>query len=52
MSNNTSTGFGIGTIIAVVLSWMTWKSIGWAIIHGLFGWLYVFWWLIFHWDGS
>jgi len=34
-------GVGLGTIIAVVLSWSRNKSILWAIIHGLFGWLYV-----------
>jgi len=34
-------GLGLGTIIAVVISWSRNKSILWAIIHGLFGWLYV-----------
>lgn len=32
---------GLGTIVAVVVSWSRNKSILWAIIHGLFGWLYV-----------
>ena len=45
-------GFGIGTILAVLLSWTTWHSIGWAIINGIFGWLYVIYWLIFHWTGQ
>ena len=34
-------GVGLGTIIAVVVSWSRNKSILWAIIHGLLGWLYV-----------
>jgi hypothetical protein len=34
-------GVGLGTIIAVVLSWNRNQSILWAIIHGLLGWLYV-----------
>ncbi len=34
-------GIGLGTIIAVVISWTRNKSILWAIIHGLLGWLYV-----------
>lgn len=34
-------GVGLGTIIAVVLSWNRNKSILWAIIHGILGWLYV-----------
>jgi hypothetical protein len=34
-------GVGLGTIIAVVVSWSRNKSILWAIIHGILGWLYV-----------
>ena len=34
-------GIGLGTIVAVVISWSRNKSIFWAIIHGIFGWLYV-----------
>ncbi len=34
-------GVGLGTIIAVVISWSRNKSILWVIIHGLLGWLYV-----------
>jgi hypothetical protein len=34
-------GVGLGTIIAVVVSWSRNKSILWAIIHGILGWVYV-----------
>ncbi len=34
-------GVGLGTIIAVVVSWSRNKSILWAIIHGILGWFYV-----------
>jgi len=34
-------GVGLGTIIAVVVSWSRNHSILWAIIHGILGWLYV-----------
>jgi hypothetical protein len=34
-------GVGLGTIIAVVISWSRNKSVLWAIIHGILGWLYV-----------
>lgn len=34
-------GIGLGTIIAVVVSWSRNHSILWAIIHGFLGWLYV-----------
>jgi len=39
-------GIGIGTVMAVILSWTTWHSIGWAIVNGIFGWLYVIYWWI------
>ncbi|HMI78686.1 MAG TPA: hypothetical protein VK484_07825 [Ferruginibacter sp.] len=34
-------GVGLGTIVAVVVSWSRNKSILWAIIHGILGWLYI-----------
>jgi len=34
-------GIGLGTVIAVVISWTTWHSVVWVIIHGLLGWIYV-----------
>jgi hypothetical protein len=34
-------GVGLGTIIAVVVSWSRNKSILWAIVHGILGWFYV-----------
>jgi hypothetical protein len=34
-------GVGLGTIVAVVISWSRNKSILLAIIHGILGWLYV-----------
>lgn len=34
-------GVGLGTIVAVVISWSRNKSILWAIIHGILGWFYV-----------
>jgi len=49
-SNSTGSGFGIGAVIAAVLSYTTWHSIGWAILHTLFGWAYVIYWMIFYWD--
>ncbi|WP_179354084.1 hypothetical protein [Winogradskyella vidalii] len=34
-------GVGLGAVIAVVASWDRNKSILWAILHGILGWLYV-----------
>jgi hypothetical protein len=40
-------GVGLGTVIAVVISWSRNKSILWAIVHGILGWLYVIYALLF-----
>ena len=37
----TVTGFTLGTVVAVALSWSVNKSILWAILHGFLSWLYV-----------
>jgi len=36
-----STGFGIGSLIACCWSWSTNHSILWAIVHTFCGWFYV-----------
>ena len=38
-----SAGIGLGSAIAVAISWSLHKSILWAAIHGFFGWFYVIW---------
>jgi len=38
-------GIGLGTAIAVVISWSVNKSIFWCVIHGVCSWAYV---LYFH----
>ena len=40
-STTASTGISLGSAIAVAISWSMYKSVLWAIIHGIFGWLYV-----------
>lgn len=35
------TSIGLGSILAIVLSWTRNESILWAIIHACLGWLYV-----------
>lgn len=34
-------GIGLGSALAVAISWSLHQSILWAILHGVFGWLYV-----------
>lgn len=41
MDNSTSTGIGIGSVLAIVASWSVNHSIGWAILHGFCSWFYV-----------
>ena len=36
---------GFGAVLAIVMSWTANKAILWAIIHGVFGWLYVIYYL-------
>jgi hypothetical protein len=37
----TQTGIGLGSAIAIVCSWQRNRSIPWAILAGIFSWLYV-----------
>jgi hypothetical protein len=37
----TEIGAGLGTVIAVVLSWHRNRGILWAILHGVLSWFYV-----------
>jgi hypothetical protein len=36
-----SSGISFGSALAMVISYAKWHSILWAIIHGIFGWFYV-----------
>jgi hypothetical protein len=38
-------GISFGTCLAIVISYAAWKSIPWAIFHGLLSWVYV----IYYW---
>jgi hypothetical protein len=40
------TGISFGTALAIVISWSLNKSVLWAILHGIFSWLYVIYYLI------
>ena len=54
MENNKSTnvkktvksGITFGSALAIVISYTTWKSVGWAIFHGLLSWVYVIYFLL------
>ena len=39
-------GIGMGACLAMIISYAKWQSIGWAILHGLFNWVYVIYYVI------
>jgi hypothetical protein len=40
-SSSVRSGIGLGSVIAVAISWSLYQSILWCILHGIFGWFYV-----------
>jgi CHASE2 domain-containing sensor protein len=45
-----SSSIGFGAVLAIVMSWTVNKAILWAIFHGIIGWIYVIYYLLFHSD--
>lgn len=41
-----SDGVTVGAALAMIISYVKWQSIGWAILHGLFNWFYVIYYII------
>ena len=41
-----TSGISFGTALAMVISYTTWHSVGWAIFHGLLSWVYVIYYVI------
>ena len=41
-----TTGLTFGAALAMVISYVTWKSVWWAILHGALSWVYVIYFLI------
>ena len=39
-------GIGLGAVLAVVISYVKWGHIGWAILHGMLNWIYVIYYII------
>jgi len=45
-------GIGFGSVVAIVISYVKWHSIAWAILHGIFSWFYVIYFIIkYGWNG-
>ena len=39
-------GIGFGSALAITISWSIWHSVLWAVIHGVFSWGYVIYFLL------
>ncbi len=39
-------GISLGSALAIAISWSVNKSVLWAILHGVFSWLYVIYYII------
>lgn len=39
-------GVNLGAVLAVVISYSKWGSVGWAILHGILNWAYVLYYII------
>ncbi len=46
VTKNVTKGLSFGAALAMVISYVEWHSIGWAIFHGLLNWAYVIYYLI------
>ena len=41
-----SDGLTVGAALAMIISYVKWQSIGWALLHGLLNWIYVIYYII------
>ena len=48
-SNTETAAYMFGATIAAILSWHSFHAVLWAILAGIFSWLYVIYYLIVHW---
>lgn len=46
VTENITKGVSFGAVLAMVISYVKWQSIGWAVLHGLLNWGYVIYYVI------
>ena len=46
VTENIGRGVGFGAVLAMIISYVKWESIGWAILHGILNWGYVIYYII------
>ena len=47
-SSYVKAGISFGTALAMVISYVNWHSVLWAAFHGLLGWFYVIYYVLFY----
>ena len=48
ITTSVQTGISFGTVLAMIISYVNWHSIGWSIFHGILGWAYViYYWILY-----
>lgn len=45
-TENVKKGLSFGAALAMIISYVKWQSIGWAILHGLLNWFYMVYYVI------
>ena len=46
IQKSVKSGITFGSALAMVISYVNWQSVGWAIIHGLMSWVYVIYYML------
>ena len=46
VTKNVTHGLSFGAALAMIISYVKWQSIGWAILHGALNWIYVIYYII------
>ena len=46
MAENPEKAMMLGAVLAMIISYVNWHSIGWAILHGILNWIYVLYYII------
>jgi hypothetical protein len=49
-ANAATSGYGLGSLLAAILSWDQSHAVGWVLVHSLLSWFYVIYRLIVDWD--
>lgn len=48
VNDSVKNGISFGCALAMVISYTNWHSVFWAIVHGLLGWAYVIYYILFY----